>query len=376
MLTNRSDIMIGLYSIIILVIFLFYTYKYKYQRTNEQTLFKHLIITNIIMIVIDSMARTDGLEYPYFPIINQIGNYLLYILTPLLPLVFVLYVNYKVHLSNKKLKESIMVLVLMFAVNAVIITILISKGFLYHIDENNIYHRGEYFYISLIYSYALILYAIYYIIKYHHKLERKQYSPLLFFVIPPVLSIIINAIFYGFSYIYSSSTLSILLIFIQSQANEVDLDYMTGLYNRRKLHQHLTERINNVSKEYTFGALMIDLDSFKQINDTYGHLEGDKALVAISKILYEASPKHALVTRYGGDEFAIVLDMRTEKELFDLIDSIEKHIDQYNQTENRPFNLSVTIGYELYNKNKHQTINDFVIALDHFMYYNKDKKKN
>lgn len=83
-------------------------------------------------------------------------------------------------------------------------------------------------------------------------------------------------------------------------------DTLTGLYNRRVLEEILFIE-ENKRIPATFAILLIDLDDFKAINDTFGHPAGDRVLSVLGKILLENSRKENIVARYGGEEFAVLL---------------------------------------------------------------------
>ena len=105
----------------------------------------------------------------------------------------------------------------------------------------------------------------------------------------------------------------------QRQILEADLSYqathddLTGLYNRTWLRKKLSEAIARaqLDKTYLFALLFLDLDRFKGINDRLGHLMGDRLLVAVGERIIRTVPTEATVARFGGDEFAVVLDRLT-----------------------------------------------------------------
>lgn len=85
-------------------------------------------------------------------------------------------------------------------------------------------------------------------------------------------------------------------------------DHLTGLPNRRMFDQNLIKTIERAKENNTkFGTLFIDLDSFKYVNDTLGHLIGDKLLIEVSKRFKKIIDDRGMVARLSGDEFAIIV---------------------------------------------------------------------
>jgi diguanylate cyclase (GGDEF)-like protein len=85
-------------------------------------------------------------------------------------------------------------------------------------------------------------------------------------------------------------------------------DSLTGLYNRSKLDSILTDELARFKRtQRQFALLMLDIDHFKTLNDSYGHITGDEILVAVARILLQSIRSIDYAARYGGDEFIIVL---------------------------------------------------------------------
>ena len=91
-------------------------------------------------------------------------------------------------------------------------------------------------------------------------------------------------------------------------------DGMTGLYNRRFLEEFIDQVMNQAAREKeTYSVLMLDVDFFKMVNDTYGHDVGDKVIVEIGKVLRENIREADLAIRYGGEEFVVMLHNATDE---------------------------------------------------------------
>lgn len=100
---------------------------------------------------------------------------------------------------------------------------------------------------------------------------------------------------------------------------EAETDALTGLVNRRTLDQALQQRVDSAgllpSDERTVGLLMLDLDHFKEVNDTHGHTVGDDVLREIGRVLHQQTRGDDLPARYGGEEFVVLLSQANPYEL-------------------------------------------------------------
>ncbi|NWF66910.1 MAG: diguanylate cyclase [Campylobacterales bacterium] len=127
-------------------------------------------------------------------------------------------------------------------------------------------------------------------------------------------------------------------------------DELTKLYNRRGFNIKLNELFDyDLQIESTHALLYLDLDKFKEINDTLGHQAGDEMLKAISSILLYRIRLNDIVSRLGGDEFAIVLVACKKEKVLDIAESIRVDIEKYEYvSDNRNFKTSASIGVVIF----------------------------
>ena len=117
-------------------------------------------------------------------------------------------------------------------------------------------------------------------------------------------------------------------------------------------------------------GIMIDLNGFKAINDTYGHAEGDTALILAAGLLKNAFGEYGVVTRYAGDEFVVILNTEDEQLVQSLIARAKENFEEVNGTHDKPYRLSASMGYAIADLHT-ETIADFMNRIDRQMYQDK-----
>ncbi|MGD9108187.1 MAG: GGDEF domain-containing protein [Gammaproteobacteria bacterium] len=157
---------------------------------------------------------------------------------------------------------------------------------------------------------------------------------------------------------------------------ESEHDGLTGIYNTRFFQKQLKILINQVKRGGPNGVLMfIDLDKFKCINDTYGHLAGDTLLAKIATILTRAVRKADIVARIGGDEFVIILYNTTLKHANIMISRATKKIKEYaNNKFKHCKNFGCSTGCAVIDENS-KDVNTILSQADRACYKEKNGKK-
>jgi len=154
-------------------------------------------------------------------------------------------------------------------------------------------------------------------------------------------------------------------------------DDLTGLYNRRGFFKLAAQNIKMAQRMGTEMMLIYgDLDNLKEINDAFGHLEGDQALIDISHILKATFRESDIVARIGGDEFVILCLNSFEGLAENLITRFGKALNDYQLQSDRSYNLSLSLGIVSFNPQRPYSLDDLLAQADKTMYVNKQKRKS
>ena len=154
-------------------------------------------------------------------------------------------------------------------------------------------------------------------------------------------------------------------------------DGLTELHNSRHFYTQVEEEIERSNRyEHPLALLLLDIDLFKDYNDTYGHLEGDKVLQDIGKVITSCLRRMDTAYRYGGEEFTILLPETNAAEAITVAERIRIGISDlaFKPTSNEEVSITVSIGVTEYIKD--EAISEFVQRADKAMYVSKNEGRN
>jgi diguanylate cyclase (GGDEF)-like protein/PAS domain S-box-containing protein len=153
-------------------------------------------------------------------------------------------------------------------------------------------------------------------------------------------------------------------------------DELTGLYNRRGFLAFSEQHLNSLHRTNKGVALVYaDLDGLKGINDSFGHKEGDRALVKTAELLKETFRSSDVLGRLGGDEFTALAVVEPGDGVDQLVARLEQKFAHYNSLKLAPYRLSISIGVAQLDAEANQTMEDLMALADLAMYENKRRKQ-
>ena len=155
------------------------------------------------------------------------------------------------------------------------------------------------------------------------------------------------------------------------------IDPLTAVYNRRFMYSYITEQIEVARRnDKPLSVVLFDIDFFKSLNDTYGHLLGDDVLKAISSILKNSCKKNEIVARYGGEEFLLILPEYTKDEAIKHADEIRECVEQSLLSPTLSDDVPVTISGGVATLEDNMDEEKLVIVADTNLYKAKERGRN
>lgn len=307
-------------------------------------------LTIALCVVETATFLIDGKQFAGARFTAFMLNELLYTMNILFGFLWILFADAKVYSENKLLKKRFIPMILPLLVMLVLLIANIFNGWIFEISEENVYSRNFLFVFDYAVTYSYLLAGAGILYKNRSSTKRYTYLPVLLFILPVVIGSLLQFLFYGIATLWLSAAIGLTSLYISIQTENAYVDRLTGVYNRHYFETYVSALYKAAardSKKQKIAALMIDIDRFKSINDRYGHVVGDEALIRSARILRASAGKNALVVRYGGDEFLIILRDKSETEVALLVGEIQKNCAAANRISDKDYTLSFSIGYTI-----------------------------
>lgn len=342
------------------------------QMLSGQKLFLLLIIAEALILVLDTLMWVlDGQPGSLVRGIFILVTVLYYIMNPVICMIWYFYVDYQIYRDERHLKKVLLPVIMPAFINIVLVIGSIFNRTMFYLDDNNVYHRGKLFLIMAACAFFYLIYTWILTLVKRQSIPKQDFIPIMIFMIPVIIGGLVQTIYYGVSLIWACTTISILIIFVNIQNVKLYTDHLTGLFNRRQLDKYLQLKVRD-NDGCRLAGLMIDVDSFKTINDQHGHYAGDRALVETSEILKKTFRKNDFISRFGGDEFVVVMAIQERADLKRAIDRLNANLTQFNEQKTVPYKISLSIGYDCFLDYSDKSAKDFIEHLDTLMYRDKN----
>lgn len=283
-----------------------------------------------------------------WPLTNLIFNGIYYVVGLFLTYIWLMYANRVFAFKCWKKKWMKILFSIPFVVCLCLNIASFWTGWMFTHDSNYFYLRGPFFGLQMgvCLFYVVIPFVIsvsrIFIKKYY--VERNVNIALSAFGVFPMLMMFVQSQFKDIPAIPVGLTLAVLLIFLSIQAEMISSDSLTGLNNRTRLNRYLADSLANEQSKSSTYLFLLDIDKFKDINYTYGPMEGDWILQMVANTLKTiCGSRGFFLARFSGDVFAVVAEVNEKSEIEALRKEINLHLSK--KAEHLKYVLRLNFGY-------------------------------
>ena len=249
--------------------------------------------------------------------------------------------------------------------NGAFVLVSCFAGFVFWIDTDGNYHRGAFYFVYVIVYVASFAYMLAKLIATARAMQSRRYPMLFMCAVIIAFAVVFQMIDSSVRVIWVSVAVAACILYIYYLDTFQQVDALTSLLNRRG-YETAVSRLAEPATIITF-----DLDSFKQINDTYGHLAGDECLRVVGRAIMIVYGREGDCFRTGGDEMcAILKGKRTD--IDDMNSHLFNRLDELRKSDERLPHVSV--GYAYYEPDK-KSVEEAFAEADEMMYHYKERAK-
>lgn len=379
MMANEMRIAIGCFgTLILLLMHCNFGAQITPKKETDDMLFTCMLFTNMALLLTDmSMWLLDGTQFIGARALYMLVTVIYFSLHPVICLFWLLYCEEKINKSWDTSKRRMPLYCLPLLLMLIGTVMSCSASLFFQIDAQNIYHRGR------SYNAFVILCAVYFIYTYFITLNAlkngksdcsgRDLKALLIYPLFPGIGAVCQSLYFGLPVIWIGSVISLLIIYFNLQNAQITTDALTGINNRRRFEEYLCKIIAEPCDSAVRFLLLLDIDRFKAINDTYGHLTGDDALRAFAAVLIQSVLRKDFIARIGGDEFVIIGERDCSEHVYSTIAQIGDNLVAFNEREQKPYRLSASIGCAMLRQNEKKTVDELIMEADQQMYKEKQR---
>lgn len=353
--------------------------RFNIDRQEKQVKFDRVLIVFMLYFLADSFWAAIVAEVipktRFTVVADVLAIYVLMVATSYTWLEFVMAVEQAPH-RNRPINKFAVLFPFIVSTIALVLTYLFAPHVL--LNENYDTLVGYSIFLIVvpdIYIVAILFYALRKARVEENPIEKRKHFFIGFFPLLVIIGGLIQEVFLPHTPIYCFVVMIMLLIFyIQSLDARISIDPLTKLNNRGQLMLYISQKSSLRMEGRPTFVVMIDVNDFKLINDTYGHAEGDRALILISDALRRAVRERSMpifLGRYGGDEFILIAHPAAEQDLIALVREIRGQIASSFEKSETPYALSVGIGYDEL-QSEPDTFSKCLQRADHKLYLDKE----
>ena len=305
-----------------------------------------VIVAAMLLLLIDLVRLfIENWNTPTLVVLNNLFAVASYFMMGFICDLWMRYVACTLRVTESKCRRVLLALPLM----ALTVLIVLSPWthWVFEVTADNVLVLGPLFFVQELVCFGYVLgtgvYALRYASREKNRARRANAWVLASFAILPVTGALIVMRFTWLPAIWPLTAISLVMVYLNLQSDQISTDALTGLNNRRQFDRHLAACLESRGEEPVH-LLLMDVDAFKRINDTFGHAVGDTALEETANVLRQVcSSRDVFLARYGGDEFAVISALGGDAPER-IKGEVQAAFVRFNASSGRPYRLSLSIG--------------------------------
>lgn len=348
---------IGLLNILALTLLCYMVQKNDILGSDKKTLYQITVLLTVVVIASELGTNCFDNLGPSFRILNVVFNIIGFSISPIIPLLLALIFSTR----HSRIRSFIF---LPCIVNLILTTASAKIGLVFTVSTDNAYSRGPAFAVYIltyVWNIAILFMTVFSEQKHYYN-NNFTMPYLVFFVL---IGTTIQVVDPKLHTTWACITFALIVYYAFVCEFNDKHDILTSLFNRR-MYENAKNHFEALGQAT---VIVIDVDSFKQVNDNYGHQYGDYCLNTLGITLKDAFSEIGTCFRIGGDEFCVLSDITDEKTIKNSLNMLYDKIVAHQIKE--PQFPSVSIGHKLYRKSNGYSINEVFQEADKEMYAHK-----
>lgn len=263
-------------------------------------------------------------------------------------------------------------------VSSLLVITAFRTGLAFYVDSDGNFVNGKLYLVLVFVPFGYMIAAsIKAFRRYANKdkyVERSIYFMIGIFPITPIVLGVMQALFWRVPLLCYGAFAAVLYVYITTQDSLISIDPLTQTNNRNQMYKYLIQKMKSEEQGLSLFLIMIDINRLRDINEAYGHTEGDRALNRVASAIKEACQgqrSRMFLSRYGGDEFVVVAEMAYRAEASWLADQIKNEIKRATNNDAAPYDIQVSIGIAQYDYQQPISMQAFIARADSDLYQNK-----
>jgi len=364
---------------ILLLSIVFYKIVRGVNKQASQIYLGNLVVTLMLYYMAEIFwALVDGNVISSAPTMLYLSNIFTYILISVAA--YYWYIISEALQRDKLIENTVLrrLLATPVLVSALLVVTAYRTGLVFYVDENGKLVNGSFYVILVIVPFAyLIASSVKAFSRFANRdryVDRNIYFMIGVFPFAPIILGAMQAIYWRVPFLCYGTVAAVYYVYLTTQDNLISIDPLTQTNNRNQLYKYLVQKMRSEEQGLSLFLIMVDIDRLRDINEAYGHAEGDRALNRVATAIKDAcqgSRSRMFVSRYGADEFVVVAEMAYRAEAAWLADQIKNEVKRATNVDAAPYDIHVSVGISQYDFQAPVTIQSFIARADSDLYQNK-----